>query len=391
MWEGLECNGGLRDPALPQGRAGASLSVSGQELVAVTSRQERFALPLYGLWLERGGASGRMWLCRHDQYPDRLLYSEDRAFPAMLRQGGEVELNQQLSDWEARTRRRSWLKWVLLLVITALLVAVGFAVYQLLVRSVDLIPSSVDAVIGEQAFAQMQSQLGGPVVADPDLIHPVQATVDRMATVLDDDHQYRVHLVDADLANAFALPGGHLVVYGGLLDRFQSGDELAAVLAHELAHVHHRHGLHRIVRVAGIGAGVALVFGDASGVMAVAVELLSVASINAYSRDQEREADATGQQLLARVGYPPEAMAWLLQTLQQQEELAWPDGVPPWLSSHPDTAERLADAQARAQVIRIDAEGPPALDWPRFRAQLAKQLVSVNAEAAQSAGNDDER
>ncbi|MFW5829818.1 MAG: M48 family metallopeptidase [Planctomycetota bacterium] len=393
MLETGACQGGVRDPSLPQGRAGAEIDRLGSELVATTSSQRRFGLPLAGLRLERAGASGRMWLCRHASHSERLLYSEDRRFIELLRQAGDSELQQQLDAALSAARRRTWLARSILLGLALVLVGGMWALFQGLSASVQLVPASVDARIGDYAFENMaERQLGGPVLRDADaLLEPLQAMIDSMAVVLDDEFDYRLHLVDADVINAFALPGGTMVLYAGLAAKAPDPEAVAAVLAHEMAHVHHRHGLHRIARAAGITTAVALVFGDVSGVMALAVEILSVGSINAYSRDQEREADATGQRLLAAAGHDPMAMVTLLEVLARPEGDATV-AAPGWMSTHPDTAERIASARQRAAALRIaPVEAPSVADWPAWQALLAHTSASIETAHETTPGIEHER
>ena len=93
--------------------------------------------------------------------------------------------------------------------------------------------------------------------------------------------------------NAFAAPGGHVVVLSGLIDEAKSGDEVAGVLAHEIAHVIHRHPMESLVRAMGLAVLAEALSGDGLG--GTAAMLLAV---TAYSREAEAEADATAVALL---------------------------------------------------------------------------------------------
>ncbi len=136
-------------------------------------------------------------------------------------------------------------------------------------------------------------------------------------------------------ANAFALPGGTVVVTDELVALADTDDEIAAVLAHELGHLHHRHGLRAVLQAMGIGALAAGALGDldGAGIAAAAPVLLQLQ----YSRGFEREADAFAQQVLRDAGIDANSLGRMLVRL----EASHPGGeLPSYLSSHPPTEER---------------------------------------------------
>ncbi|HEY8120367.1 MAG TPA: M48 family metallopeptidase [Myxococcota bacterium] len=136
-------------------------------------------------------------------------------------------------------------------------------------------------------------------------------------------------------ANAFALPGGTVVVTDELIALAQSDDELAAVLAHELGHLQHRHGVRALLQALGVGvlANGALGDFDGAGLVAAAPMLLQLQ----YSRGFEREADAFAQRVLEEARIDPSALSRMLARL----EATHPGGeLPAYLSTHPPTAER---------------------------------------------------
>jgi predicted Zn-dependent protease len=145
-----------------------------------------------------------------------------------------------------------------------------------------------------------------------------------------------------------------VVVYTGLIRAAQTPEELASVLAHEMAHVTRRHGMQRIAQSLGVIAGIQLLFGDVSGVAAVAVEVLREGAINSYSRDHEHEDDMDAVHTLARAGINPSALADFFVLLEKR------DGNLPslvaWLGTHPELSQRIADvrkAAARAGSVTV--------------------------------------
>lgn len=147
--------------------------------------------------------------------------------------------------------------------------------------------------------------------------------------------------------NAFALPGGKVGVYTGLVNLAGSDDEIAIVMGHEIAHVTARHGAERMSQglVAGlIGAGVEAASGDSRhrDLIRVAYGLGATGATLAFSRGNESEADFIGLRYAAKAGYNPMAAITFWRKMAAQK-----DGAQPikWLSTHPPHAERIAELQ----------------------------------------------
>lgn len=141
----------------------------------------------------------------------------------------------------------------------------------------------------------------------------------------------RILVVPSSDINAFALPGGTILVFSGLLADLKNPDELAGVLAHEVTHLRLHHPTAAMIRASGVGLVVTLVTGDASGLVASGA---AMALAGTYSRDDEMAADAGAQQLLAQAGLDGHGLADFLSRLGST-------GLPRWLDSHPAPAARV--------------------------------------------------
>lgn len=154
---------------------------------------------------------------------------------------------------------------------------------------------------------------------------------------------FRVRVVGSRMVNAFALPGGVLVVPAAMITVADSPEALAGVLAHEMGHAVARDPTVRVIRVGLFGAVVSLVTGDFSG--GVAAALLTQALESGYSQEREMAADAFAADRLEAAGLPVAPLARLFGRMRDSH------GDPPvwlrWLSSHPDTAVRIAALEAR--------------------------------------------
>ena len=179
--------------------------------------------------------------------------------------------------------------------------------------------------------------------------------------------------------NAFALPGGYMGLHLGLIGATQTRAELASVLAHELSHVTQRHIARNMARQSAMAPWVvgAMVLGvlaaskgadNAQGASAAVVggQALAVQSQLNYSRDMEREADRIGYGVMTEAGYEPMGFVTMFEKLQQAARLN-DNGSFPYLRSHPMTNERIADAQARQQLLPLR----PALALRAVHAMMA--------------------
>lgn len=164
--------------------------------------------------------------------------------------------------------------------------------------------------------------------------------VDELAASRPEDLGFTINLIEEEKPNAFITPGGHIFVTTGLLPLVDSENALAMVIAHEMAHQYHRHPIRKLGR--GIIVGLALmVFVGADGsdwVGDIAASSFNLGLL-AYSREQEREADATGMQLLlARYGHGGGGTTFFLKLQQQMhDESAWRE----YFSTHPNTEGRI--------------------------------------------------
>ena len=222
-------------------------------------------------------------------------------------------------------------------------------------RSQLLLVSSADeARMGVQAFSQIKAK--EKIATDPQVNARIQRIGRRIAAAVGrdlPDAQWEFVVFDSPQLNAFALPGGKVGFYTGLIDLAGSDDEIAAVMGHEIAHVTSRHGAERqsqAIVVGGLGALLAVGAEETKnrdlylGAYAAATTLGTLA----YSRDHETEADTVGLRFAAAAGYDPRAAVSFWQKMAAKES----GGRPlKWLSTHPPSAERIARLQQLAPTL----------------------------------------
>lgn len=174
--------------------------------------------------------------------------------------------------------------------------------------------------------------------------------------------QFNFYLIKDKEINAFALPGGYICAYNGLIYATMSEAELSSVLAHEIGHVIQHHIFRNIsvanraqwLTIAGIIAG-ALMAPIAPGAAIIAAQSGQGAGIQSqlsFSRDYEREADRVGQQLMYQAGFDAHAMPEFFQRMQDAYKFNANDALA-FLQTHPVTVERLSEAEVRANQMPV--------------------------------------
>ena len=207
-----------------------------------------------------------------------------------------------------------------------------------------------EAALGAKAYAPAVQQQGG-FYRDRELEAYVQEVGMRLARV---SHRpglaYRYRVLNSSVPNAFALPGGYIVINRGLLVGLENEAEMAAVLGHETGHVTAKHslaGYQRAIASNVLVAGVVLGTGGRAGVQELSGITASLLE-NGFSRDQEREADGLGIDYMVKAGYNPEGAVQLQEYFYRQLEGGknpmWAEGL---FRTHPFSKERLDNARAR--------------------------------------------
>jgi len=241
----------------------------------------------------------------------------------------------------------------------SLILSVVYLVPVVADRLAPLIPADVERHVGIAVDNQVRAVLGDKVCDEP----AGRAALAKLSAGLIRGEELTVSpdiaVLDSRVPNAFALPGGRIYLLDGLLERAETPDELAGVLAHEIGHVAHRDGLRKLIQAGGSSFLLGLLFGDVTGSGAVIFVARAVLD-GTYSRDAERAADTFAADIMERLGRSPKAMGILLDRITRDHG----GERPVWLSSHPVTGERLKYLEGREPAV----PGPELLDAEEWRA-----------------------
>jgi Zn-dependent protease with chaperone function len=280
----------------------------------------------------------------------RALHIHDPAVLAKVRAHAAFSSHAQMSALDAQRRRWAigravgWTALAIFVLLPVLLLLIFIWQADRIAHAVaERIPVEKEMSLGRQAFDSMRGSLsledGGPM---QDAVRNLGARLTRGSK-----YQYEFHIVRDETLNAFALPGGIVVVHTGLIDATRRPEELAGVLAHEVEHVEQRHSLQAVVKDLGLRGLWLVVTGDiGSGVLGqAALELTSLR----FSRDAESNADAAGFERLIASGIDPRGMADFFKIMGDKEGTATP---PEFLSTHPGSGDREATLRAREKAAQ---------------------------------------
>jgi beta-barrel assembly-enhancing protease len=250
------------------------------------------------------------------------------------------------------------------------------------VSAIQLVSVADEIAIGKQAQAEVKRET--PAIGD----RAVQAYVARLGRTLaaharGQRYPYSFSTANYREINAFALPGGPVWVNRGAIEAARSEAQLAAVVAHEIAHISERHAARQLSNAMVTNLGLSFfgaLLGNSGGAKTASMAARSVASgaFLKFSRDDEREADRVGAGIMARAGWDPHGMIELMRTIHEQEKRD-PSLVEVFFSNHPSTNERLAGLaqlvpkrrsgrrdSAEFQAVRTRLKKlPPAKSMPR--------------------------
>ena len=213
-------------------------------------------------------------------------------------------------------------------------------------RQLKFFPDSQMAEMGVAAYSEMKETT--PATKDPAKSRYVNCVAKAITDALASDTRWEVTVFEDEQVNAFALPGGKIGVYTGLLGVTDNQDQLAAVIGHEVAHVLADHGNARVSANYAAQAGVALatIIGTATIDDPNKRQLLGLLGVGAqvglllpYGRSQETEADILGLDLMAKAGFDPRQSVPLWQNMAK----AGSGGTPEFLSTHPSNERRIAN------------------------------------------------
>ena len=348
--------GGAFHPDLPNGRASGELLISA-DAVHFESEKGDFDLPANGMKIELGGASDRLIFFSHPTHPQVVIHTSDHSVldhPVLM---NNPVFAAQRAKVRAKKRMAMSVLVGVVVGVVALLVGTFLARDKMVRAAASSVPVDWEVKAGDKLFEQLMTSK--KLVTDKVLEAQLKLITDPLvAGIKDNRYPLKFHIIEDATLNAFAMPGGHVVLHSGLLMAADSPEEIAGVLGHEIAHVTQRHSIRSIISSAGLFLLVQTMLGDVTGIVAVLANNSAFLMDRKFSRDFERDADNNGWRYLLAADIKPEGMITFFKKMQEEEKrlqekvkeatsIDMNSTSLEVLSTHPATEERMKNLQAK--------------------------------------------
>ncbi len=301
--------------------------------------------------------------CSYSYLENRLfVYLEKSAHPYFVIDQTNPfyeELSNQLTNqkkvgWYEKLLQQKWLSLCIILI---LLISIFYFILTeiLPITTVRFISSNQESTIGEKIYQSIITE------SKIDSAATIQAQHFADQLKLSNKYKISVTVLKEDEINAYALPGGHILINSGILKIMDHPEELVALLGHESTHINRRHSLKGLISNMGLSLFQAIAFSGMGGVGDLILKNASTLRQLSYSRSLEREADLEGMNLMLENKVDPAGMKMLLSHLQKSIKTSIPNFS--FISTHPLTQERIDDAnKLLLKHINATTQKQPELD-----------------------------
>jgi len=342
-YPGIALNDGLQN-----GKTGGRIILTGFSL-RFSWDQGSIELPLQDIVVKRGGSSGHLVFFEHHAYPGWIVYTEKKSILKKLKGRSspynpyKPELSQQVTHIRKKTLGLRAIIVASLLVIAALIYGLYLLRTPINKAIAKSIPAEWETALGETVFQGYKE--GKTLIEDAGILASLETiTHPLLSNITDRRYEYRVYIIKDPTINAFALPGGYVVLHTGLLLAAESAEEVLGVLAHEISHVTLQHGIRKLLDSIGLLLIVKAVLGDQSGIWGELIDNGAFLLNQKFSRGFEQEADEAGFLYLVNARIDPRGMMGFFQRLKEESKKAGTLALEEtlnFLSTHPDPGSRI--------------------------------------------------
>jgi predicted Zn-dependent protease len=306
-----------------------------------------------------------LYIFRYGGFPQQTIESKEQDLPSLLKEKYPSRIFFKRSVAGIFGTNNAFLIGLAALAVLILGCCYWFVLPYFAEKVASNFPQDMEVQLGNSLYDN--------VIEGYDVNDTLTAQVNDFAKAIDFQTSYpiKVTVVKEDQTNAFALPGGHIVIFEKILQGMRTKEELAALLAHEVAHVHYRHSLKSMFRSLAGYLFISLLLSDINNIVAVLADNSNMLVNLTYSRDLETEADHKAMATLESSGISLKGFVDLFQLLESQAEASV---SPKILSSHPLTADRIqyAKAAAREQSNILD-QSALQHEWKKLRLKLSSE------------------
>lgn len=351
-----------------KGRKHGNIRIKRNELVLKDAEGFEYELPLTGIEITQGGAGNRYIYFKHKRNPDLTIYTDDKN----ILKCEELKNNENLKKVVRQIQyNRNGLKLAAMAVLVLFLAAIA-TFYAFRVSIVEYIASLVPPSIEQKVSEQIKSSILAEkkVISSPYIDSQLRSITTPLVNAVESkEFKFSFTIIEDETLNAFALPGGTIMIHSGLIEKAKSAEEVAGVLAHEISHITQRHHMRGIIGKFGMFTIVRGLLGDVAGISSDLIAVGATLESMSYSRDFERESDIIGFELLLRARIHPQGMVSFFETMEKEHGSM---EAMSFLSSHPDVKERIEYLKKRMNKTKSAAATEIKMDFEGFQNEVNK-------------------
>ena len=341
---------------LNKGRSSGKLTVTDYG-ISFSCAEKQAHIPIDNIQFSLGGASHRLVFIAHPDHSDWSIYTNDLTILNNPLLKNDENIKRQLN----KLKGHRILNWSVLIATLLLIVALPLSFF--------LYIDAVTAIVAKNIPIEWEEQLGEKTFAQYQFDHEIIETdeeveqLSKLTSVLTqqvegDRYDFNIYIANDPSINAFALPGGYVVIHTGLILKADSAEEMLGVLGHEISHVTKQHGIRNIIATASVYLMAQALIGDVSGILAIIAGAAPLLLSQQYSRNFESEADKEGYALLTKANIDPRGLVDFFKKIIEEEEKAKRklaetseeavkllEVTLDFFSSHPATDERIEEIE----------------------------------------------
>lgn len=307
-------------------------------------------IPVEQLLVELGEDASRVYF-RDRKSPGLRIFTSDAAILDARGFDESVTIRNHLE--RAATRREVSRRLRIMAYAVAGCVVLGwlgvFATHLMVRSLVAQVPPEWEQKFGDEEIAELKS--AGSLLNDSNRVAKLATLVAPLLRVVPNGNEFKFYIMESDVPNAFALPGGHIVVNSGLL-AIADNDELVGVIAHEAAHITQKHHARKIISSAGPVIIFGTFFHGRNGLVGLVGQGSELMLTQGFSQEYETEADETGWKYLVQANIDPRGMIGIFKKFKAEdarEKVA--DKMPQAFQSHPALEKRIARLESKWQKL----------------------------------------
>jgi len=360
----------LIDESIENQRAAGEIEIQSDQLIFSNETTSR-RIALDNLEIKAGGANNRLVFFSEKMHPKYSCYTEDRSILKNEHFLQRPSIQNQLKQAKNSTKRFVYSIITISAIFVLLMVGLVLSKDWMVRKVAEKVPPSWEKKAGDQLFTLIQSE---QQLVEMDSLKKVFLKVAEplIAEARKKGVDVEVYFSKDPTINAFALPGGKVVIQYGLIKNAKSWEEVMGVMGHELAHVSERHHVRSIINSLGIYAVLSAMIGDVTAIAGTIASSGSDLASLSNSRKFETEADEQGFKFLQQAHINPQGLIDFFGTLEKEHEKSVLDDLS-FLSTHPVTKDRIAHLKKLLKKSDYHFQPLPA-NFSSFQKSFKQQI-----------------